>query len=109
MIVEYNATERNVRDSKHTNHVQCAPSGKTAVGSWKDSLPRGNRLHVRPCPGDNEARSTERTSGPMDVGYQNITRREYRCRLGLHGPGCGGSTPPSRRGPCGRPLTVATF
>ncbi len=26
-----------------------------------------------------------------------FTRREYRCRPGLHRPGCGGSTPPSRR------------
>src|SRR2546429_3457505 len=27
-----------------------------------------------------------------------LTRREYRCRSGLHRPGCGGSTPPSCRG-----------
>lgn len=26
-----------------------------------------------------------------------FSRREYRCRPGLHRPGCGGSTPPSRR------------
>ena len=30
-------------------------------------------------------------------------RREHRCRSGLHRPDCGGSTPPSRRDPCGRP------
>ena len=27
----------------------------------------------------------------------HFTRREYRCRAGLHRPGRGGSTPPSRR------------
>ena len=38
-----------------------------------------------------------------------FTRREYRCRPGHHRPGCGGSTPPSRRGPCGRPPGVASI
>jgi hypothetical protein len=32
-----------------------------------------------------------------------------RCRSGLHRPGCGGSTPPSCRGPCGRPPRVASI
>ena len=27
----------------------------------------------------------------------HFSRREYRCQPGLHRPGCGGSTPPSRR------------
>src|SRR5881409_77207 len=27
----------------------------------------------------------------------SFSRREYRCRSGLHRPGCGGSTPPSCR------------
>ena len=27
----------------------------------------------------------------------HFSRREYRCQSGLHRPGCGGSTPPSRR------------
>ena len=33
----------------------------------------------------------------------SISRDANRCRSGLHRPGCGGSTPPSRRVPCGRP------
>jgi hypothetical protein len=32
-----------------------------------------------------------------------FSRREYRCRSGLHRPGCGGSTPPSCRVLCRRP------
>ena len=41
--------------------------------------------------------------------WDSFSRHEHRCRSGLHRPGCGGSTPPSCRGPCGRRFRVATF
>ena len=34
---------------------------------------------------------------PDSVGLRILSRREHRCRSGHHRPGCGGSTPPSRR------------
>jgi hypothetical protein len=34
---------------------------------------------------------------PDSVRLGIFSRREYRCRPGLHRPGCGGSTPPSHR------------
>src|ERR1043166_1319616 len=39
-------------------------------------------------------------------GLVHFSRREHRCRPGLHRPGCGGSTPPSR---CVRVASIAAM
>ena len=45
----------------------------------------------------------------IQCAWDSFPQREHRCRSELHRSGCGGSTPPSRRGLCRRPSRVANF
>ncbi len=45
----------------------------------------------------------------IQCAWDSFPQREHRCRSELHRSGCGGSTPPSRRGLCRLPAWVANF
>ena len=45
----------------------------------------------------------------IQCAWDSFPQREHRYRSELHRSGCGGSTPPSRRGLCRQPSRVANF
>src|SRR5437867_4985067 len=60
-------------------------------------FPSESGLPAEPSHGRRCWRTATMPGGGFGALGISFTRREYRCRPGLHRPGCGGSTPPSRR------------